>query len=109
MKEPPLHRLIEQTLKLAVREGIIKEKKPMKQVIKNLFSPLTPQGRIFRGALQTFIGLSAAFIAVLGVPEVQAWFATLPLIVQIGGLTVAVASVTAVHNYAKKLWEVVKE
>lgn len=109
MKEPPLHRLIEQTLKLAVREGIIKEKKTMKQVIKNLFSPETAHGRVMRTTLQVFVGLSAAFVAVLTVPEVQAWFGTLPLVVQIGGLTVVVTAVTAVHNYAKKLWEVVKE
>lgn len=80
----------------------------LKKVARKVFNPETRGGRIARTALQAFIGLTTFIGGVFAIPELYAWFESLPLIVQLGGLAGAVTAVSAVQNYAKSLWEWVK-
>lgn len=80
----------------------------LKKLARKVFNPETKGGRIARTALQSFIGLTTFIGAVFAIPELYAWFESLPLIAQLGGLAGAVTVVSAVQNYAKTVWDWVK-
>lgn len=75
----------------------------MKDQLKELLLPDTKQGRINRTFLQSFVGLLSAFTVVLSIPAVQAWFASLWLIVQLGGVAAVITGFSAAHNYLEEL------
>lgn len=80
----------------------------MNDLLKKVFSSETKNGRVMRTLLQAFIALTSGVGALLAVPELTNWFASLPLIVQLGGLSACVAFVSFVQNYAKDIWLLVK-
>ena len=77
--------------------------------MENWFTSKTKLGRVNRTILQSFIGIFAMFTALFAIPEFQTWFGDLPLVVQIGGLSVVIGGVSALQNYSKSLWEKVKD
>lgn len=75
----------------------------MKDQLKELLLPDTKRGRVTRTFLQAFTGLLSAFVVVLTIPGVQTWFASLDLIVQLGGVAAVIAGIAALQNYLEEL------
>ena len=76
--------------------------------LKKIFSAKTRYGRVIRTFIQAFIGICAALIAVITVPEIGSWFGDMPWLAQIGGVAGAIAIVSTVQNYLEKLWDSVE-
>ena len=112
-KLPSLRKVEGEVLRLIEQNREARKEKEMKAQLKKLalkvFNPETKGGRIARTALQAFIGLLSGFGALLTVPELQYWFAELPLVVQLGGLSVVISAISAIQNYAKDVWKWVTE
>lgn len=81
----------------------------IKKLALAIFSSKTKGGRIARTALQAFIGLTGGIMLIFSIPELYVWFESLPLVAQMGGLSVAVTAVSTIQNYAKTIWDWVKE
>ena len=79
------------------------------EIMKQMFSSKTRFGRVMRTFLQAFIGILGAVTTVLTVPEIYSWFAQQSLVVQVGGISAVVTGVAVVQNYAKVVWEKVKD
>ena len=80
----------------------------LKKVALKVFSSKTKGGRTRRTFLQAFIGLLGGISIIFAIPELYEWFESLPLIVQMGGLSTFVYAVSVVQNYAKTVWDWVK-
>lgn len=107
--EPPsLTKIQNEVIRMIKKHREEREKRKM-EALKSLFSSKTNHGRVIRTLLQAFVGLSTLMLGIFAIPEFYDLFERLPLVVQLGGMAVAVAFVTAVQNYGTKFLEYIKE